>query len=167
MSAYYIYQDQKRCIGCHACEVHCKTKNNVPIGLKFCRITSIGPEMAAGIPTMQFIFLPCLHCEVPQCVSSCPTGAMQKGIEDGIVFVEQSLCIGCESCITACPWGIPQLNYEIEKAIKCDYCKDRVDKGLKPACVTKCTAHSLQWISGEEASLKRETFSKQIDKFKT
>lgn len=166
MSIYYIYQDQKRCIGCYACEVHCKTWNNVPVGPRFCRIIPVGPKMISGVPRQQFIFMPCFHCEKPWCVSACPTNAMQKRPKDGIVFVEQSLCVGCKSCITACPWGVPQWNPEAGKVIKCDYCKDRVDKGLKPACVTKCTGKSLRWVSAEEASLlKREKFAREIAEF--
>jgi Fe-S-cluster-containing dehydrogenase component len=157
MSMYYIYQDQKRCIGCYACEVHCKTKNKLPVGPRFSRIMPVGPQMVSGIPKIQFIFMPCFHCEKPWCVSACPTGAMKKRVEDGIVFVESALCVGCKSCITACPWGVPQWNPEQGKVLKCDYCKDRIDKGLKPACVTKCTAHALKWLSPEEVStLKRE-----------
>jgi Fe-S-cluster-containing dehydrogenase component len=162
MSDYYIYQDQKRCIGCHACEVHCKTENDVPVGPRFCRIIPVGPKVVGGVPRMNFIFMPCFHCEKPWCVSACPTGAMQKREKDGIVFVEDSLCIGCKSCITACPWGVPQWNAEKGKVFKCDYCRHRVDEGLAPACVTGCTTNALRWVSPEEASrLKREQFARE------
>jgi len=168
MSKYYIHQDHFRCIGCYACEVHCKTKNNVPVGPRISRIIQVGPKLVGKIPKMAFVFMPCFHCETPWCVTACPTGAMQKRPQDGIVFVEQSLCVGCKSCITACPWGVPQWNHETGKVIKCDYCKDRVDKGLKPACVTKCTAHALKFVSPEEASrMKRERFAKEITEFGT
>lgn len=163
MSVYYIQQDQKRCIGCYACEVHCKSKNDLPVGPRFCRIITVGPKMVGEIPRMQFVFMPCFHCEKPWCVSSCPTGAMQKRPKDGIVFVDSSLCVGCKSCITACPWGVPQWDRGSGKVVKCDYCRDRVDRGLRPACVTKCTAHALKWVTPEEASeSKRERFAKEI-----
>jgi Fe-S-cluster-containing dehydrogenase component len=168
MSKYYIYQDHFRCIGCYACEVHCKTKNNLPVGPRLSRIIQVGPRLVGKIPRLAFIFMPCFHCETPWCVSACPTGAMQKRQNDGIVYVEQGLCVGCKSCITACPWGVPQWNPETGKVVKCDYCKDRVDRGLKPACVTKCTAHALHFVSPEEASrLKRERFAKEIAEFGT
>jgi DMSO reductase iron-sulfur subunit len=163
MSIYYIFQDQKRCIGCYACEVHCKTKNRLPVGPRFSRIMQVGPQMVQGIPRMQFVYMPCFHCEKPWCISACPSGAMQKRQKDGIVFVDQSRCVGCKACITACPWGVPQWNPEQGKVMKCDYCMDRLDKGLKPACVTKCTAHALKWLSPEEASAyKREHAAKAI-----
>lgn len=163
MSDYYIYQDQKRCIGCRACEVHCKTKNDVPVGPSFCKIIPVGPHVQDGIPRIKFIFMPCFHCETPWCVLACPTGAMQRRAEDGIVSVEQSLCIGCKACITACPWGAPQWNKETGKVFKCDYCKDRVDQGLEPACVTGCTTAALKWVSPAESSaIRREQFAKKM-----
>jgi Fe-S-cluster-containing dehydrogenase component len=82
---------------------------------------------------------------------------MQKRTKDGIVFVDHNLCVGCKACITACPWGAPQWNPEIGKVVKCDYCKDRVDMGLKPACVTICTSHCLDFGVAEELpNLRRE-----------
>jgi Fe-S-cluster-containing dehydrogenase component len=54
---------------------------------------------------------------------------MRKRPEDGIVYVEPALCVGCKSCIAACPWGAPQWNPETGKVVKCDYCMDRVDQG--------------------------------------
>ncbi len=157
MSSYLIHQDLKRCIGCYACEVHCKTKNNLPVGPRLTRIVPVGPKVVSGIPRMMFLFMPCFHCEKPWCVSACPTGAMQKRPKDGIVFVDSSLCVGCKSCIMACPWGVPQWDKERGKVVKCDYCRDRIDQGLKPACVTKCTARALKFLTPEEASaLKRE-----------
>jgi Fe-S-cluster-containing dehydrogenase component len=119
--------------------------------------------MVSGRPRIQFVYMPCFHCEDPLCVAACPTGAMQKRAKDGIVFVDHSLCIGCKSCITACPWGAPQWDPEKGKVVKCDYCKDRIDAGLEPACVTKCTAHALKWVPAEKSSdLKRERYAKEI-----
>ena len=145
MSDYQIYQNQKRCIGCYACEVHCKTKNNLPAGPRFLRIIPVDEQRDGEISKMFFAFMPCFHCDTPWCVSACPTGAMQRRKKDGIVFVDQQICIGCRLCITACPWGVPQWNGDSRTVMKCDYCKDRIDRGLRPACVTKCTAHALQW----------------------
>ncbi len=161
MSIYYIYQDHNRCIGCYACEVHCKTKNNLPVGPRLCRIIETDIKLIGGLPLQRFVFMLCFHCEEPWCVKACPTGAMQRRSKDGVVLVEQSLCVGCKSCITACPWGVPQWNPETGRVVKYDYCKDRVDQGLKPACVTKCTAKALKFVSTNEASrLKREGFIK-------
>ena len=121
MSKYYIYQDTKRCIGCFSCESHCKTKNNLPIGPRLTQIIPVGPKKVNNLPRMAYVFMPCFHCQDPWCVAACPTGAMQKRPKDGIVFVDDKLCVGCKACITACPWGTPQWNPATGKAVKCDY----------------------------------------------
>jgi len=93
---------------------------------------------------------------------------MQKRAKDGIVFVDASLCVGCKTCITACPWGAPQWNPETGKAIKCDYCKDRIDEGLEPACVTGCTTDALKWVSPKESTrIRREFFAKALAETKS
>ncbi|MDA8171396.1 MAG: 4Fe-4S dicluster domain-containing protein [Nitrospiraceae bacterium] len=162
MSDFYIYQDQKRCIGCRACEVHCKTENDVPAGPRLSMIVPVGPKVIDNVPRMHFVFMPCFHCEKPWCLSACPTGAVQKREKDGIVFIDQSLCVGCKSCITACPWGVPQWNKETHRAFKCDYCRHRVDEGLKPACVTGCVTGALKWVSPEESTkIRRERSARE------
>jgi len=105
--------------------------------------------------------MPCFHCENAWCEAACPTGAMKKRSKDGIVYVDSALCVGCKSCISACPWGAPQWNPETGKAVKCDYCADRIDAGLKPACVTICTTHCLHFGKVQELSdIKRKHYAK-------
>lgn len=163
MSKYYIYHDQKRCIGCYACEVHCKTENDVPTGPRLNAIIPVESPEGDGVPGTTFVYMHCYHCEKASCVTVCPTGAMRKRAEDGIVYVEHSLCIGCKSCITACHWGVPQWDEAQGKVLKCDYCRDRIDQGLRPACVTKCTAKALMWMTPAETSqMKRERVAKEM-----
>jgi len=127
---------------------------------------AVGPKKVKGMPRMAYVFMPCFHCEEPWCVAACPTGAMQRRAKDGIVFVEQDLCIGCKSCITACPWGVPQWNPETGKAVKCDYCMDRVDQGLEPACVSKCITKCLHFgEASEKTKVARDRFAKEIATF--
>jgi Fe-S-cluster-containing dehydrogenase component len=163
MSKYYLLQDQKRCIGCLSCEVHCKSNKGLPFGPRLGQIMPVGPKMVAGLPRQAFIFMPCFHCEDPWCVPVCPTHAMRKRPEDGIVYVEPALCVGCKSCISACPWGAPQWNPDTGKVAKCDYCMDRVDQGLEPACVAKCVTHCLSFGRVEQMDLtKRERFARTV-----
>lgn len=149
MNKYNIYLNSKRCIGCHGCEIHCKVNKNLPVGPFLCEIGHETLKSVRGVPKTEFTFRSCYHCEDPFCVPVCPTDAMQKR-EDGIVFVDMEKCIGCMACAGACPWNIPQYNSETNKAVKCDYCMDRVDAGLKPACVTKCTTHALKFVTMQE-----------------
>jgi DMSO reductase iron-sulfur subunit len=154
MSIYYILQDQRKCIGCLSCEVHCKANKGLPLGPRLGQIIAIGPKWVDNLPRQAFIFMPCFHCSDPWCVPACPTGAMRTRPRDGIVYVDQSLCVGCKSCITACPWGAPQWNPKTCKVVKCDYCMDRIDQGLQPACVTKCVTHCLEF--GQIGELERD-----------
>ncbi|RMD52682.1 MAG: 4Fe-4S ferredoxin [Nitrospirae bacterium] len=166
MSIYYIYQNMERCIGCHACELHCKTEHDVPLGPQLGKIIGVGPRIIDNIPRINFVFLSCFHCEKPWCIGICPTGAMKKRQKDGIVFVDEELCVGCKACIKACPWGMPQWNDETGKVMKCDYCRHRIDEGLEPACVAGCTTKALFWITPHEASrLKREKIAKEIAEY--
>ncbi|MGD9211931.1 MAG: 4Fe-4S binding protein [Desulfobacteraceae bacterium] len=152
MSQSYLFQDVRKCIGCRSCEVQCKTNKNLPLGPKPCQIVQVGPKMVGGLPRSAFVFMPCYHCEKPWCVAACPTGAMQKRAEDGIVFVDSETCVGCKACIRACPWGAPQWDALTRKVVKCDYCKDRLDQGLEPACVTVCPTHCLTFGRVEDTT---------------
>nr|WP_209280130.1 4Fe-4S dicluster domain-containing protein [Desulfobaculum xiamenense] len=146
-----IKTNQDRCISCNACEVHCKQKNLVPPGARLGQMVTVGPLERAGRPKIMNLFMPCFHCEQPWCVAACPTEAMKRR-EDGIVYVDQELCVGCKACIIACPWNIPQWDETAGKVMKCDLCMDRIDRGLKPACVTACTTHALEFVSPNETS---------------
>ncbi|MFU8818624.1 MAG: 4Fe-4S dicluster domain-containing protein [Desulfurivibrio sp.] len=162
MSDYVVTQNTANCIGCRACEVHCKDKNHTGEDVFFCRMIEVESKRGQ-VPSLDFVYLACFHCERPWCVEACPTGAMQRRSKDGIVFVEANLCVGCKACITACPWGVPQWQPDIGKVAKCDLCRDRVDAGLAPACVTKCTTGCLSFTTPREASeAKRKNFAEQI-----
>jgi len=119
--------------------------------------------MVGDLPRMGLVFMPCFYCSDPWCVPVCPTGAMRKRPKDGIVYVEQSLCVGCKSCISACPWGAPQWQPQTGKGIKFDYCMDRLDQGLQPACVSKCVTHCLHFGSTDQLDAsRRERFAQAV-----
>jgi Fe-S-cluster-containing dehydrogenase component len=136
--------DASRCIGCYSCAVACKMEHELPAGPRTVKVIQIGPLDADGPPLMRYETVTCFHCDRPACVSACPTGAMQKR-PDGLVFSEPSLCIGCQTCAVACPFGIPELNPATGKIAKCDGCRERVDRGLWPACALKCPTGCLSY----------------------
>lgn len=160
MSRYTLHHDETHCIGCQACEIHCKSNKALGPGPAPCKLIAVGPQAGALVPRVRFVFLPCFHCEEAWCIAACPTGAMQRREKDGIVFVQPSLCVGCKSCMAACPWGTPQWDPASGKVVKCDYCMDRLDAGLQPACVTKCVTGCLSFgVSGELPDPRRERYA--------
>jgi Fe-S-cluster-containing dehydrogenase component len=162
MSKYIVTQNVADCIGCRACEVHCKDKNNSGPGAYYCRMIEVTSSKTSP-PQIDYVYLACFHCEKAWCVDACPTGAMRRRDKDGIVYVDEKTCVGCKACITACPWTVPQWNSENGKVGKCDLCMDRIDKGLQPACVTKCTTGCLTFTTPSEASQSaRQAFAEQL-----
>ena len=133
--------DVERCVECHACEVACKSFHNIEPGVKWRRIASAWEGQYPDVRTMT-ISLACLHCGEPACESVCPTGAIQKRTEDGIVVVDHAKCIGCHCCFLACPFGVPQYG-EDGKMQKCDLCLDRWVEGKKPICVAACPMRAM------------------------
>ena len=85
-----------------------------------------------------------MHCADPACVAACPTGAMTKR-DDGIVYVDQEICVGCGACAQACPYNAPHLISAAGVMGKCDLCRDLVDAGQNPACVDACLMRCLDW----------------------
>jgi Fe-S-cluster-containing dehydrogenase component len=136
--------ESSRCIGCHACEVACKLEHELPAGPRPVKVIQVGPSESGQGMQMRYESVTCFHCERPACVAACPTGAMQKR-EDGIVFSHPDLCIGCQTCAVACPFGIPELNPSTGKIAKCDGCRSRIDMGLWPACALKCPSGCLSF----------------------
>jgi formate dehydrogenase iron-sulfur subunit len=162
--------DATKCIGCRACQVACKQWNGLPA----VTTTNTGsyenpPKMDAYTFTkinfteledngrFRWVFnkLQCMHCEHPACVEACIVGALEKR-PDGPVTYDDRKCIGCRYCQVACPFGIP--NFEWDKPMpwirKCTFCADRQGAGLKPACVTTCPTGALEF--GERDALIAE-----------
>lgn len=87
------------------------------------------------------MYLPriCEHCLNPACVASCPSGAMYKRAEDGIVLVDQELCRSWRFCVSGCPYKKTYFNWKTQKAEKCIFCYPRIEVGLPTACSETCT----------------------------
>ncbi len=134
---YAMVIDVRKCIGCQACTVACKTEYEVPLGKHRSWVESVEK---GTFPDVSRSFLPrlCNQCSQPDCVDVCPTGATYKREEDGIVVVDEDVCIGCKYCMQACPYDARFINPRTGTADKCDFCLHRVSQGLVPSCVNTC-----------------------------
>jgi len=149
------------CVGCHACAVACKEWNDggqfgplpdqepygaEPLGVWFNRVHTYEVEAKAADKPAMTVHFPrsCLHCETPDCVTVCPTGASYKRAEDGIVLVDEDKCIGCKLCSWACPYGAREYSERRGVMQKCTLCVDRIynesfdEYDRQPACVMAC-----------------------------
>ena len=173
MTQYAFHFNSDVCTGCKTCQVACKETYKLPVNNLYRKVynyqggswkpTEAGHYVPEGV-FGYFVSLACNHCTNPACVANCPTGAMQKDEETGIVSVDSELCIGCESCIKACPYeGVRTLikspEYYLDVVVgeydapphkggtveKCDFCAGRIDRGEKPACMELCPGRARYW----------------------
>lgn len=152
--------DLKRCVGCYGCQLSCKAEHATPPGVFFARLAK---QEIGAFPNVQVVFLPllCFHCAEAPCVEVCPTGASHYR-EGGVVDIDRQLCVACRACLQACPYSAryyhdaPRTYYPgqgptpyervrggpdgLNVVMKCNFCIDRVQAGLEPACVANCAA---------------------------
>lgn len=151
--------DLDTCVGCHACVINCKEWNTGgygeplsdqnaygadTVGTFLNRIHTFEVKGEAGPAQVTHFPKSCLHCEDAPCVTVCPTGASYKRVEDGIVLVNESDCIGCGLCAWACPYGAREMDQAAGVMKKCTLCVDRIynenipEVDRVPACVRTC-----------------------------
>lgn len=132
------------CIGCHACEAACSEKNDLPAHISF---RSVGYVEGGSYPDFRRvnISMACNHCDDPVCLKGCPTRAYTKFAEYGAVLQDPDICFGCGYCTWVCPYNAPQLDPIKGQVSKCNMCVDRLEVGLKPACVSACLAGALDF----------------------
>lgn len=168
MTRYGMAIDTKRCVSCNRCAMVCRVEHNLPDGVLWNNAKTDGGDWfrtpGGTYPdnlNMTFYTLACQHCDNPACLEVCPTGATSKR-DDGIVTVNAEECIGCQSCIAACPYeGVRTLldsepSYQLDFAVgdyavpahkgntveKCTFCVERIDRGEQPRCMDVCFAHA-------------------------
>lgn len=132
MDRYGCYYDQRRCIGCGACQVACKNARALKQGVFFRRVLAENDA---------FFSLSCGHCEEPACKAACRGDALYIA-SDGAVLHDPEKCIACGACTWACPYGAIALSNQ-GYAAKCDSCMQRRSEGRPPACVAACPLGAL------------------------
>src|SRR5690554_4063714 len=153
MSQMGFYINVAECIGCKTCTVACKDKSDLEVGRNFRRVYSF-EEGSFPKPIMWHVSVSCNHCENPACVDGCPTGALHKTDDEGIVLINQDVCAGCQYCEWNCPYGAPQYNEEAGRMTKCDTCIDLREQGEDPVCVSSCIMRAIEFGPIDELRAK-------------
>ncbi len=152
------------CIGCHACEAACSEKNENPAHIAF---RSVGYVEGGTYPDYKRlnISMACNHCDNPVCLKGCPTKAYTKHSEYGAVLQDPETCFGCGYCTWVCPYNAPQLDPVKGRVSKCNMCVDRLEVGLKPACVSACLGNALNFGVVENTPENRDQIKTEIPGF--
>ncbi len=161
-----FYFTADNCISCHACESACSEKNDLPPHQAF---RAVGYVEGGSYPayTRLNISMACNHCDNPVCLKGCPTRAYTKFAEYGAVLQDPDICFGCGYCTWVCPYNAPQLDHSKGHVSKCNMCVDRLEVGLKPACVSACLAGALNFGIMETTPENRDDLETTIPGFPT
>jgi formate dehydrogenase iron-sulfur subunit len=170
--------DVTTCIGCKACEVACVEWNDHPF-----RETTFDNTYQT-MPTTEWNYYnlikftehqrddgsfswlmrkdQCMHCADPGCLRACPADGAIVQYANGIVDFNQQNCIGCQYCVSGCPFNIPRFNASTKKVHKCTLCSDRVGAGLEPACIKACPTGCLHFGTKEDMKELAENRAAQL-----
>jgi carbon-monoxide dehydrogenase iron sulfur subunit len=150
-----IYVNEEVCIGCGLCQVYCQVEQSQSKDL----IKAFKKETPRPLPRVRVernveVSFPiqCRQCAEPWCVYSCLTGAMHRDPVTGMVSVDMEKCIGCWTCIVACPYGAIKQDKTQKKVLKCDLCQGEDI----PVCVTNCPNEALVYAEVQDESLTKK-----------
>ena len=149
--------DSETCTGCRKCEqvcAVCHTGINDPSRsrMKVLRWDRLG----------YYLPVSCQNCDHASCAEVCPSGACRRDEKLGVTVIDAKVCIGCKSCVLACPFGVPSFDKVEGISIKCDYCQG------DPQCVRFCEAGALQFVEPDEIStLRAADFARRLMAIRT
>ena len=177
-----FYTDTTVCIGCKACEVACKEWNQLPStdggrhemsgdsydntrrldGIHWRHVKFV-EQFSQDRENGRWLMMSdvCKHCVRAPCLEVCPTGAIIRTEFDTVV-IQSDACNGCRMCISACPFGVIDLNPVSDTAQKCTLCYDRLQAGLEPACSKACPTDSIRFGTIRELKTMAEARVRQL-----
>ena len=128
---------------CFLCQEKCQGRNTDTrgTGIKAVHLPELGFHAA----------MTCNQCGEPACEENCPTGAITKDADSGVVRVNQTKCLGCGLCSLVCPYGGIDYNADSRQAVKCDLCVHRLADNKRPACMSVCPTGCIHF--GEKKSI--------------
>ena len=141
MTTFGFLIDNRKCIGCHACTIACKSEHEVPLGVDRTWVKYIEKGEFPNNRRM-FSVMRCNHCDRAPCVTICPVTALYRRA-DGVVDFNSDRCIGCKSCLQACPYDALYIDPDTNTAAKCNFCTHRLEVGLQPSCVVVCPEQAI------------------------
>ncbi len=136
--------DSEKCTGCRKCELVCSVYH-----------TGFSDPARSRMKVLKWdhvgFYLPvsCQNCDHASCVEACPTGACRKDEKLGVAVIDKKRCIGCKTCVLACPFGVPTFDRVEGISVKCDYC------GGDPQCVASCEAGAIQYVEPDKLGMAR------------
>jgi Fe-S-cluster-containing hydrogenase component 2 len=154
-----LYIDPKKCSGCRTCEIICSIKNEGFVNPSLSRIQLINYKyQGLRIP------MTCQQCEDPVCGSVCPVGALKRDVDMGVVKFDREKCMGCNLCLSVCPFGAIGINTRTGKIFKCEHC------GGDPECVKFCEDKAITYVEGDKISRDKrwqvvQDLSKAFEKY--
>lgn len=159
---YAFHLDASRCTGCKTCIIACKDGYDLGVGTAFRKVyectggTTVKDDQGIISTTCfsYYLSLSCNHCLLPVCVEVCPTHAMHKNPDTGLVAVDTKKCIGCGYCHFSCPYNASKVDKEKGHSVKCEGCPDRIRAGGMPLCVQACPARALSFGPAEAMAEK-------------
>ncbi|MBU4345966.1 MAG: 4Fe-4S dicluster domain-containing protein [Candidatus Omnitrophica bacterium] len=138
-----LYYDVKKCLGCKSCEIACAVAHS-----KSETLFSAIREEVLSLPRKKVLHhkdknypVSCRHCKDPICVDACMAAALVYDKEKGMVFHDESRCVGCWMCVMVCPYGAIRPNVKTKIPLRCDKCQDKDE----PSCVKACPTGAILW----------------------